>query len=371
MKILRPLGSSAGLTKKNNVHFVGRIILSLLVLVPALSLPAFAAPEAPARGSDEKVFDTFTFYWENDTFAGTDRDYSNGLKFTWSTPYDIGNGNAHLPEWTHPVFNNLPFFKDPKNLRAFSISFGQMIFTPEDTFESDIVVDDRPYAGYLYLAGGFHNSDANRKDSWEFQLGIVGPLAFGRETQNIFHDLFNNSRAAGWEHQLGNEPALEIIYESQWRLEGSSSRKGLSYDFIPHLGLRLGNVQIYANAGAEIRYGWNLPKDFGSCPIRAGCSSNSAFNDSSLIETRNGFNGWRLFVAVDGRMVAHDIFLDGNTFRDSHSVDREIFVADMMTGLAFDFGNFNITYSYVIQSKQFSEDTENHLFGSLSCSLRY
>jgi len=36
-----------------------------------------------------------------------------------------------------------------------------------------------------------------------------------------------------------------------------------------------------------------------------------------------------LFAFVDGRAVGRDIFLDGNTFTDSHSVTRKTFVGDL------------------------------------------
>ena len=55
------------------------IILSAVVL---LSLVV-----SHAAAESGKTFDTFTVYWENDFFIGTDRDYTNGLKLTWSTPY--------------------------------------------------------------------------------------------------------------------------------------------------------------------------------------------------------------------------------------------------------------------------------------------
>ncbi|MCA1765480.1 MAG: lipid A deacylase LpxR family protein [Desulfobulbaceae bacterium] len=320
----------------------------------------------------EKIFDTFTLYWENDTFAGTDRDYSNGIKLTWSTPYGIAdNGNDHLPDWSYPLINNLPFVNDPSSHRAVSVSVGQMHFTPAATDRTDLVIDDRPYAGFLYLASGFHNQIGNRKSSWEIQLGVVGPLAFGEETQDAVHDLLDADKAGGWDHQLKNEIGVEIISESKWQLSPPETRWGLNYDLIPHMGFRVGNIQAYVNAGAEIRYGWNLPRDFGSCLIRAGCSSNSAFNGTPALVPGRVLTGWHIFAAVDGRVVAHDIFLDGNTFRDSHSVDREVLVGDLMAGMAMDFGRIRTTYSYVIRSKQFETEDKNHLFGSLTFSWAY
>lgn len=349
-----------------------RHLLCLCFITTAAPSESSAAVDVSEANEEEKIFDTFTLHWENDTFAGTDRDYSNGIKLTWSTPYDITDtGKDHLPDWSYPLINNLPFVNDPSGHRAVSVSFGQKLFTPTDTERTDLVVNDRPYAGFLYLASGFHNQIGNRKNSWELQLGVVGPLALGEESQDVVHGLLDAEKAGGWDHQLKNEIGLGIICESKWRLPFPETGRELNYDLIPHLGFRVGNIQTYLNAGAEIRYGWNLPRDFGSCPIRAGCSSNSAFNDTPAVVPGRLLTGWHIFTAVNGRIVARDIFLDGNTFRDSHSVDREVLVGELIAGLAMDFGRIRTTYSYVMRTKQFEIEDKNHLFGSLTVTWAY
>ncbi|MCK4837699.1 MAG: lipid A deacylase LpxR family protein [Desulfobulbaceae bacterium] len=348
--------------------------LTLATLFLSLALSTISAAEAQ-EADQKKIYDTLTIYWENDAFAGTDRDYTNGSKITWSTPFLIDKTESHLPEWSYYFINKVPFVNDPESSRAVSVSIGQNIYTPEDVWQTSLVVDDRPYAGYLYSATGFHSRTSNRKNSWEFQLGIVGPLSFAEETQTWSHDLLGSKRTEGWDNQLSNEISLEAIYESQWMLLNSDHSRGYSYDLIPHMGFRMGNVATYLNAGAEVRFGLNLPGNFGSCPIRAGCATNSAFNstfnDAPLSNRDTWFTGWYLFFAVDGRAVLHDIFLDGNTFKDSHSVKREVWVADLMTGIAFDFGNVRTTYSYIFRTKQFKEDDNNQIFGSLNISLAY
>ena len=355
-------------TGKPLIHVT--IFIFPLIFITVTS-ESYAYHEIAGSPREKKTFDTFTIYWENDFFVGTDRDYSNGLKLTWSTPYEIDNGENHLPEWSYPLINKLPFVDDPGTHRAVSISAGHMVFTPDDTSQTNVVVDDRPYAGYLYMASGFHNRSRNRKNSWELQFGLVGPLSFAEEAQDFFHDVLNSNKAEGWDNQLGNEVALEIICESQWRFSQANPQSSFNLDLIPHMGFRVGNVQIYANAGAELRYGWNLPKNFGSCPIRAGCATNSAFNDTQPVTPGRIFKGWHVFAAVDGRAVAHDIFLDGNTFSDSHSVDRKVFVADLMAGLAINFGKMRATYSYVMRTKQFNTETKNHRFGSINFSWSF
>jgi lipid A 3-O-deacylase len=81
--------------------------------------------------------------------------------------------------------------------------------------------------------------------------------------------------------------------------------------------------------------------------------------------------GVHLFTAVDGRLVARDVFLDGNTFRNSQSVDKELFVADIMAGVALEYGKFKASYSYVLRTKQFKTQQNEQIFGTISLSWNY
>jgi hypothetical protein len=338
--------------------------LTSIILSVALALLLFATP---AAAESEKTFDTFTVYWENDFAAGTDRDYTNGLKFTWSTPYKTDMTSSHLPRWSRPAINILPFMSDPDTQRALSLSLGQNIYTPTNIARSDVITDDRPYAGITYLAVGFHGIKGNQRINWEIDVGIIGPLSFAEQTQNTMHRAINSQPAQGWSHQLHNELALEAICESQWRAFHGENVRGFNYEVIPHLGARVGNVQIYVNSGAEARVGWNLPGDFGSCPIRPGCET-----DSGDIERKTDHRlGAHFFTAVDGRVVVRDVFLDGNTFGNSQRVDKEFFVADIMAGFAIEYGKFKVSYSYVLRTKQFKTQQNEQIFGTISLSWNY
>jgi lipid A 3-O-deacylase len=338
--------------------------LTSTTLFAVVTLLLFAAP---AAAESEKTFDTFTVYWENDFVVRTDRDYTNGLKFTWSTPYKTDSTSAHLPRWSHAAIDRLPFVSDPNTQRAVTLSLGQNIYTPSDIDRSDVIADDRTYAGIAYLAAGFHSIKDARRISWEIDVGMIGPYSYAEQSQNSIHRLIGSQQAQGWSHQLGNELALEAICESQWRAFHGENARGFSYDVISHLGARVGNVQIYVNTGAEARIGWNLPGDFGSCPIRPGCETNSG----DMERKTDGRLGVHVFTAVDGRAVARDIFLDGNTFGKSQSVDKEPFVADIIAGIALEYGKFKMNYSYVLRTKQFKTQQNDQIFGTISLSWVY
>mgnify|MGYP000430438810 FL=1 len=129
----------------------------------------------------------------------------------------------------------------------------------------------------------------------------------------------------------------------------------------------MGNVATYLNAGAELRAGWPLNSDFGTSTLRPGGDSNNPGkgkpNDRGL--------QMHAFLASDMRLVGRNIFLDGNTFTDSHSVDKKRAVADITVGLSTTYKRWNISYSHVYRTKEFNGQQRAQKYGSLSVSYSH
>ena len=320
--------------------------------------------------ADDGAKKLFAFYWENDVFAGTDRDYSNGLRLSWSKPYRLPGYDSL--SFTDKVIDYLPWVNDPFTRRNIFFTVGQNIYTPADTKTSELIEDDRPYAGFLYTTFGAYADKDNRRSVWEFDIGVVGSLSMAEQTQNTVHDIINTSKAAGWEHQLENELTLGAAFETSWRLWQRTIGKSFGVQLIPHIGGHIGNVAVYANTGAELRFGRSLPNNFGTCPIRPGCDSgellNIEKNEQSVDRNRWGAH---FFVSINGRAVLHNMFLDGNTFSDSHSVTRESFLCETMIGMAFHYNSLQVSYAYVQLSKEFEEQEKAPAFGAIKISFVY
>lgn len=326
----------------------------------------------PENKEKEKIFDTLNINWENDVFAGTDRYYTNGILASLSTPYRADDPmEGHMPGWRYPVINSLPFVSNPVARRATSISFGQLIFTPEDVLTRELVADDRPYTGYLFGGIGFNSIIKNQLATWQFNFGVVGPASLARETSDFIHRLFGGTPAQGWKNQLANEPVLEAIYETKWRVLAAQNESGFGHDLIPHAGGRIGNVAVYAKGGSEYRVGWHLPENFGSGSVRTGVVPNPVFTQHDPGKRRNMRTGFHFFGKVDGRLVLRDIFLDGNTFKASHSVDRENLVADLKAGIAWNYKRYICSFAYTLRTRAFKGQRVPHIFGSLSFTFTY
>ncbi|RJQ67551.1 MAG: lipid A deacylase LpxR family protein [Desulfobacteraceae bacterium] len=353
-----------------SLQLVKNLVFRMALFCCTVFLPALDPALAKDRYPDHP--NSITLYWENDVFARTDRDYTNGLRLTWSRPLRFaGEPLAPHSLLNYPLIRRLPFVKDTRANLGYSVSLGQSIYTPRDTEREDLISDDRPYAGYLYVGLGFHAFRSARLTLLELDIGVVGPWALGEQMQNTAHRLVGSDIAEGWDNQLKNEPAIELVYETKWRLWEQEAANGFGLGLIPHIGGRLGNVSIDADAGAEFRFGWNLPDNFGSCPIRSSCDSNHLADLTPGFGKNRSALGIHLFVGLQGYIVVRDIFLDGNTFRSGHSVDKKPLVAEATTGIALHYKRFRIIYSYVWRSKQFDQQEDAQVFGSFSVSFDY
>jgi len=316
---------------------------------------------------------TLTLYMENDLFYDTDRQYTHGTKISWISP-DLSDyrDNPLIPPWSYSLIECLPFINEPGYQRSVSFSVGQNIYTPEDTKRSGLISDDRPYAGITYLALGFHSKNSLRMDTLEFDVGIVGRHSYAEDCQKFIHESIDSADPKGWKNQLHDEPICNIFFERKWRSVALRWKNGLGFDCIPHIGSGIGNAFTGVNVGGEIRYGWNLPNDFGTYIIRPGSDSNAPVDDTDprFFHFLRRF-GIHFFLAADGAAVAHNILLDGNTFRDSHSVDKEPFVACFVGGIGCIVNRFKITYSHVYLTKEFKTQEKEQEYGAISVSYTF
>lgn len=343
----------------------------------ALSLAAFAgADRAFAQTADPVVPTTharsapvFTLYVENDSFTGTDEHYTNGLKFSWLSADLTDWGQTG---WRKTMIEALPFINRPDGQKNMGFSVGQNIYTPEDIERVNPDPRDRPYAGWSYLELAFVSKTGDIADTMALQFGVVGPHSLAEDSQRIFHNWIGSARPRGWDYQLRDEIGVNLIFERRWRLYGRALYDHLGIDLVPHAGVSLGNVQTYVNGGGTVRLGINLPSDFGVQLARAGSVGGGPTDDLDPRVAPNRNFSLFIFGAADGRGVARDIFLDGNTFRDSRSVDKEYFVADLSAGVGLIAGPWQLTYTQVWRTKEFKTQRDNYNnFGSITLSRAF
>jgi lipid A 3-O-deacylase len=334
------------------------------VVFLAPSPHVFAAlPDAPVE--QRRTAPVVTFYLENDSFAGADRHYTNGAKLSYLSSDLIAWG---LEGWRKTFVDALPFVNRPGGQKNLGLAFGQNMYTPEDTSLKIPDPKDRPYAGWSYLEFNFVSRTQSIMDTLSIQAGVVGPRSYAKETQSQVHEWINDSKPQGWDSQLKNEIGVNVVLERRWRLYARSLYNTVGVDWVPHTGISIGNVQTFANVGSTVRLGLNLPNDFGVELISGGAATNSPLDGLDPRLSSNRRLSVFLFAGCDGRAVARDLFLDGNTWVDSPSVDKERLVGDGYYGVGVVLKKWQLTYTRVSRSREFKDQRHKSYFGSITIS---
>ncbi|MDR1045354.1 MAG: lipid A deacylase LpxR family protein [Candidatus Adiutrix sp.] len=347
-----------------------------LVLLFCLMGPgsAFGQDGFPGRKAERRAVGAVSLYFENDIFYNTDQYYTNAVKLRFISPSLASLAeNDIAPDFFDGLMDAVQRIRQKEAMQYnVSFGFGQSLYTPRDTQATTLQPDDRPYAAHLYAFLGMHVKEPDLMDSYELSLGLVGPGALGRQTQNTVHRIKRVDTAKGWEHQLRNEPALSLSWTRNYRLVPDKADRGWAWNILPYHSLTLGNALTQAAVGTELRFGYNVPRTFGTSQIKPG-SSVDAPSDSPWASGAGDQDwGFYFFAGAEGRAVARNIFLDGNTWKTSHSVKKEPFVGELNAGLALVVNGITVSYTQVYLTKEFKEQpTKKQVYGSITVTIPF
>jgi hypothetical protein len=336
-----------------------------------------AASAAPAQ-ADNPAWVT-SIVEEDDFWApdNKDRHYTHGIRLSvsspdvhsafWQAPFRwIGSFTSAFPEQDASLAGGESIAR-----RYNLIPLGQNMYTPQNPALVNPDPRDRPYAGWLYGGVGIVQDTpgtsaekVDRFDELQLTLGVVGPGSLANAMQTHYHLMIDVSPFQGWHAQLHDEPAVDLYYERKWRHHGETE-SGWGWDAIPQAGVRLGTVFDYAAAGGMLRLGRNLRVDYGPPHI----DMNTGAEYLNLERLTAGDWGIYAFIGSEVRAVGHNIFLDGNDFKSSASVEKIPVVGDAEVGAAFFWWHLRLAYSLIYRSNEFVHQTGPDHYGSLNLTL--
>lgn len=196
----------------------------------------------------------------------------------------------------------------------------QIFYTPNHKKLSNPLPSERPYAGALL--GGTTTTEydtSGTKNIRSYEFGIIGPYAFAEQAQRVVHTLIGQEYPLGWDHQLRNEPVF------QYRTSSESAG-----NFAIKKGYDVGNMFLQYWFGARIQTGENSSP--GPMWPRLKLPSKPIF-----------------FAEIITRLVARNIFLDGNTVQQSRSVDKYPAVLEGRVGVKYG----SMTYTFIKMTPEF------------------
>lgn len=290
---------------------------------------------------------TFAFTLDNDVPYATDREYSNGGFFSYTT--DVNQAPGFLKKFLRETLKAEDF--------QLQYGFGQWIYTPVDKQETAPIPDERPYAGLLYsqIEATYARKDLIHRVS--FMLGVFGPPAVAEEVQNFVHSVRGLPRVLGWDNQLKTEPALNINYDVAapfYLLEADE----MGFLVEPYLGVSLGNISTSLRAGAGFRLGPDLEGQPAAVAMRIASQAPSLFIPQKKFR-------WHLHANALGRVEAYSTLIDGNLFRSGGpSADRKALQWEGRLGVLFSYGRYwaGAGSTFISRSHGFQERFTHKVF---------
>ncbi len=327
-----------------------------------LATTAMAADKQAEAKVDGDADQFVTLTTENDKFGtkSIDRHYTNGFRGKYTRLTD------EVPAWVQSLGEVLPLV-DFGGKTAVSYGLNHAIFTPDHVQNYGRTPGDMPYSGYLFGTVGIADIEPNRTDEYELSVGMVGPAAGGKFVQRKYHDIAGIYKPNGWDdYHLENEPILNFSWVRRHKGLAAWDNGDWFVDFEPRYGFAAGNAFTHANVGGTVRFGPSAARGQDTVGLMVpGMPGTGIFEKSG-----RGFT-WFTFVSADGRAVARNIFLEGNTWEDSPSVDKKYFVADLATGIVVTTGDIRGSFTLNSRSKEFRTQTDNDVFGSISVGYRF
>lgn len=257
---------------------------------------------------------------------------------------------------------NLGFIR---NIRSFSISLNQLIYTPKDKFTPTPPRISHPYGGYLSIGFGLHNRSDSYLENIALRIGVSGKPALGKESQDMIHKWLNLRLSRGWSSQIRTEFIINLYYDLTYKATILDTRY-FGVDLLPNIDIALGNAHIYAKLGATLRSGYNLSSTFlsqGLSGENGGANSGRVFSDGL------GIFG---FIGVSGGFVGRNMFIQGNLF-DKHSPRTKLidFIGSLEAGFSIVSGDVSFTYKIIYTSKEFIGQDSAHGVGSFAIAYSF
>lgn len=284
--------------------------------------------------------------------------------------FSVWDENDYWGRWSDKYYTNhtrLAYTHDSESATAthYFFSIGQEMYTPANKSAIIPPANDRPYAGFLYASTGAAKVSTHTLRAVEIQIGVVGPSALAYECQRDYHKFIDEPYPSAWNSQVKDQAGINLLCEGRMRrMLAGTLGEGEASDIIFRRFLSLGTVRTQLSGGAQIRYGVNLPNDFGYTAMR---------QSTSLVLKPNIPAGIYAFADFQADLNIYDVTLGGELLRKH---DSDIYAyplsAEFTVGVAAVYGNWSAMIFQSFRSRDFSAaDKAFFAFGGVRLSYSF
>jgi len=309
-----------------------RALCGALILLASWSVQAQPAHPSPLPGEREYPRGKGAEWYvqiDNDVVFHTDRWYSSGVRIARV---------ANDVEW----------------------GVTQEIYTPDVQHSPEGAADRRPAARLLgTVAQHFRGEFAYQTVG--AALGVRGPSALGRQTQDFVHRFVPSGARIDWSNQLPDEYDASVVWA---RTQRSDARSPMGEGLKIHFGSVLGNQQVFAHVGAEYRIGDAQARGLSSRLLRFAPTPPVADSGAPAI-------GWSAFAGASVRGVARNELLVQDNDPAKPDLRLEHAVGRAVVGATYAARWGCVEFNVAADTREFKGQHAAHGFGSLTAHFSF
>ncbi|MGZ3763387.1 MAG: lipid A deacylase LpxR family protein [Mucilaginibacter sp.] len=290
---------------------------------------------------------------DNDSYLaqGSDKYYTDGNFLYFRHALDV-KGNSNLQN------------------KVLGFEAGQKLYTPQSGSINFYGTDDpryidRPFAGYLYVGSTLnllYKNESNLKIG--AQIGVLGPDAFGRPTQNFVHRILGLYKPSGWQYQIDNDLELNLSAEYNKLLT-----RGSWIDVTLASYANLGNGLTSAGVGPLFRLG-DFNQLFNSLSTQSTAIKS---NQVTSLHSRELF----FYYKPQINLVAYDATVQGSLFGSKSQNSMEVtlnperFVLSNQLGVGYSGKRIVLDVAAIFHTKDVKEMVQSHQWGTVTLLYRF
>jgi len=271
--------------------------------------------------------------------------------------FHVSSSLGNLPGWAarnvHPCGSPFTF---PRNSPSETcaegkLSIGQELYTPTNDAPQPIL-GERPYAALLFVDLTREAVSARVLSGLTVRLGVTGPPALGKETQEWFHRQVSGFREPlGWDHQIRSQAIFFLRYD--YRRAAIDRRGRLRLVLAPKGELILGNLATSASAGIDGTLGYNSPHPW-----------------DSDIEPRPFFRIY-LTSGAQAEWIGYSLILRGNTPETSGLVQMRHLVPQWYAGVYVGLSRLTLGFKSISRGLEYQTGPSRHTWGQIALTYEF
>jgi lipid A 3-O-deacylase len=309
---------------------------------------------SPLRHEEAPLIREVRFQADNDSFnlwmplhKRSDHEYTHGSRLTLVTGSAWGWGTRLAGD--RPVCGE-EWLGSACLLTVWEL--GQEIYTPRVNSAAP-VEGERPHAGWLYGAVTGVAQTPSARHAVRLELGLTGPQSLAGPVQVAVHRLGGYWTPVGWDNQLPFEPGVVVSYTGNHLLAAPTLHGVRVAEISATVGAAAGNVITGATTGLDVRAGFNVPRSW--------------YDHDEWSHDPLGVYG---ILSLQADALLRNLFLDGNSFRESQRVDKLPFVGRRQVGFGVRFHTVELSVRQVTRGREYRTEPGGHSYTRVDVAIR-